>query len=319
MIKAKYNCAQAVFFVLVDTVLNSMQEHLTPLTNEIPKYDQTWIDDLRAMLTAAIALPTEEEAQAVSSLIGAELIKQNLVCCGLWQTLARRIRGAYPADMVEIQLSAAGQSKYRTAYDKNWPDAKSLLDSGRKFLTANLATLTANGNMNASFATTFSDAAAVFNTLLSNYESSKEATKVATQNRIIALNNIYDLLMPMMLDAQDLFKNDEAVRTQFVYTHVLERISGPGLAGARGVVISNINAFPIEGALVEIWLDASPATRYSSVTDIDGKYLITCPSGDYKFMASADNYVASAIKDISIAVGTISAFNEKLAPVVDGE
>ncbi len=317
--KGKYNCAQSVFIVLVDTVLNSLAEYLAAITAEIPKYDQTWIDDLRAMLTAAIALPTEEEAQAVSSLIRVNLVEQNFTCCALWQTLARRIRGAYAANVVEIQLSAAGQSKYESAYNKNWSDGKSLLDSGKKFLAANLATLTANGNMNASFQTTFSTAAALFNTILSNYESSKEATKVATQNRISAFNAIYDLLMPMMQDAQDLFKHDEAVRTQFVYAHVLERISGPGLAGARGVVINNINGYPIMGALVEYWLDATPNVRYYAITDDDGKYLITSPSGNYKFKVSANDYVTSNIRDISIEVGTISAFNEKLLPVVDGE
>jgi len=91
IMKGKYNCPQSVFIVLVDTVLNSLGQHLAAVTAEIPKYDQTWIDDLRTMLVAAIALPTEEEAQAVSSLIRGDLVTQNLVCCGLWQTLALRI------------------------------------------------------------------------------------------------------------------------------------------------------------------------------------------------------------------------------------
>ncbi|MBI1228008.1 MAG: hypothetical protein GC192_22440 [Bacteroidetes bacterium] len=316
--KAKFNCSQAVFIVIVDTVLNSLAEYLAAITAEIPKYDQTWIDDLRAMLTSAIALPTETEAQAVSSLIRANLAAQNATCCGLWQTLARRIKGAYPANEVKIRLSSAGQAKYETAYNENWPDTKSLLDSGKKFLAANLATLTANGNMNPSFATTFNDAADQFNTILSSYESSKETVVLATQTRIKAFNDIYDLLIMMMLDAEDIFQKNEAVRTQFVYSHVEERISGPGLAGARGTVTNLADSFPIEGALVEIWLEDSPATRYSSLTDSDGKYAITCPSGVYKFKVSAEHYTASEVKNISIAVGTVSAYNETLVAVDNG-
>lgn len=310
--KGKYNCAQAVFIVLVDTVLNSMTEYLALLKEAIPKYDQTWIDNLRAMLTAAIALPTEEEAQAVSSLIGVKLSDQNVVCCSLWQTLARRIKGAYPANEVKIQLTAAGQSKYETAVRGNWADGKSMLDSAKKFLAANLEKLTANGNMNPAFATEFTDAAALFNTHLSDYQSSKEAVGVANQNRVKAFNDIFDALMPMMLDAQDIFQNDEAVRTQFVYTHVLERISGPGLAGARGTVTNSSSLLPIEGATVEMWLASNPAIIYTVNTDIEGKYLIHSPSGDYKLRVTAAAYVPSEIKDISIAVGTVSAFNQQL-------
>lgn len=313
--KAKYNCAQAVFIVLVDTVLNSMREYLARITEEIPKYEQKWIDDLRAMLTAAIALPTEEEAQAASTLIGISLAEQNDVCCTLWQTLARRIKGAYPASEVEVRLSAAGQSKYESAAKGNWPDGKSMLDSAKKFLAANLTTLTANGNMNPAFATTFNTAADEFNAILSSYESSKDAVKVANQNRVAAFNAIFDILMPMMLDAQDLFQKDEAVRTQFVYTHVLGRISGPGLAGARGTVVDDASKLPIEGATVEMWLASNPSIIYTTLTDIDGKYLINSPSGDYKLRVSANAYVTSETKDISIAVGTVSAFNQQLVAV----
>ena len=313
--KAKYNCAQAVFIVLVDTVLNSMTEYLAPLKLAIPKYDQTWIDNLRAMLTAAIALPTEEEAQAVSSLKGAKLYDQNAIGCTLWQTLARRIKGAYPANEVKIHLSSAGQSKYESAAKGNWPDSKSMLDSAKKFLAANLETLTANGNMNPAFASEFNAAADEFNTLLSSYESSKEAVGVANQNRVKAFNAIFDILMPMMLDAQDHFQNDEAVRTQFVYTHVLGRISGPGLAGARGTVTNSVALLPIEGATVEMWLASNPAIIYTTLTDVEGKYLINSPSGDYKLRVSANGYATSEVKDISIAVGTVSAFNQPLMPV----
>ena len=292
--KGKYNCPQAVFIVLVDTVLNSLLEFLAAVTAEVPRYDQAWIDMMRAKLTAAIALPTEEEAQAASSLIRVTLMQQTLDCCRLWQTLARRINGAYPANMVDIQLSAAGQSKYASAYNKN-------------------------GNMNASFATTFSDATDQYNTLLSDYESSKEAIGVATQNRIAAFNEIYELLIEMMKDAENLFQDNEAVRTQFVYSHVLERISGPGLAGARGTVFNSATLYPITGVLVEIWLPDMPVTRYAAVTDLDGKYLINCPSGNYYIQFTADGFVPSGAKDISISVGTVSAFNEKLTPVENEE
>lgn len=316
MTEPLYPGSQADFVVLVDTILNSMQEYLLQFTNLRPKYIQAWIDDRRAELLAAEALPDRAARQAVSSLIYVDLVAQNKVCCALWQALKSSIKGAYPASTASIHLNSAGQGKYEDAAAGKWTETKAMLVSAKNFITANLAALTANGNMAASFATTFSDAAALFNTILSNYESSLEAIPVGTDKRVEAFNELYrGYISPMSQDGQQIFRENEPVRTQFVIAHIMDRISGPGLAGARGMVINDTDSYPIEGALVEIWLPDTPTTRYFAITDSEGKYRINCPSGDYKIKFTANGYMPSAEKNISIAIGTVSNFSEKLSPV----
>jgi len=99
---------------------------------------------------------------------------------------------------------------------------------------------------------------------------------------------------------------------------VVDRVSGPGLAGARGTIVNGIDSMPIENAMVKIWLEGSPATVFTATTAADGKYLINCPSGNYKLVVTAENYADSAVQDISISVGTVSAFDVALQPLVAG-
>ncbi len=315
MSKPKFNCTQAVFVVVVETILNSMEEFLAQITPRRPKYKLSWITDARAALVAADLLPDEAARQAISSIIRVELLALNAQCCQAWQELADFIRDAFAADIVDIQLKAAGYERYEKAADKKWPETKAMMNSAKTFLTANLATLTANENMDPAFATEFGNLVTAFNAKLSAYESSKEAVPLATDAKVDAFNAVYDTIRPMMDFVQKIFRDNESVRTQFVFSNVVDRVSGHGLAGARGTIFSTVNLFPIQGALVEYWLEATPAVRYFAVTDADGKYLITSPSGDYKLKVSAPGYEDSGIKDISIAVGTISTFNEKLTPL----
>ncbi len=321
MTTAKYGCSQAVFVVLVNTVLDSLEEYLLQFTAYSPRYIQAWIDDRRTELLTAEALPDEHERSASSEILRVTLAGQNTTCCGYWQRLKRYMSKAYPREVLAIQLYAAGQNYYRDATNESWPMTKKMLISAKNFMTTNLAALTANDNMPPNFPTEMNAAALSFNTTLPLYESSKESIFVATEAKIKAYNDIHDLITSMMLDGQDIFKNQEAIRTQFVYSNILARISGSGLAGIRGVVLNITDNQPIENVTVTITLDTEDeaATFYTVDTDAEGKYLINCPSGKYQLEYMATDFVSSPVKHINIVVGTVSTFNEKLAPVTVGE
>lgn len=318
MSKPKFNCSQAVFVVVVETILSSLEEFLSVITPRRPKYKMAWITEVRAQLAAANALPDEAARQAASSIIRVDLSDLNRQCCNAWQELADFIRGAFAPNIVDIQLKAAGHDRYEKAVKPNWPETKAMMKSGNDFMTANIGKLTSDENMDPAFATEFSSLMTSFNSMLLSYESSKEAIPIATDAKTDAFNEVYDTIRPMMDFVQKIFRDNEAVRTQFVFSNVVERVSGPGLAGARGTITNGVDSMPIENAMVKIWIENSPATFYTATTDADGKYLMNCPSGDYKLKVTAENYVDSAEKDISISVGTVSAFDIALVPLVVG-
>jgi len=318
MAKAKFNCAQPVFVIVVETLLNSMEENLSFLTPRRPKYVLSWITDRRAELAAADALPDEAARQASSSILRVELMALNTQCLNLWQELADYIRDAFPANIVDIQLKAAGYDRYDKASNLNWAETKAMMKSANEFLTANLSTLTAHDNMGPAFATEFGNLVTAFNAKLSAFESSKEQVHIAKDAKTAAFNAVYDTIRPMLDFAQKIFRDNEAVRTQFVFNNVVDRVSGAGLAGARGTITNTADSYPIENATVEIWIAETPAVRYSATTDVNGKYLINCPSGDYKMRAIATGYMDSVIKDIRVSVGTLSAFDIALVAVAAG-
>lgn len=315
MSKSKFNCSQAVFVVAVETILSSMEKFLSEITPRRPKYKMAWITDVRAQLAAANALPDEAARQATSSILRVELLALNTQCCNRWQELADYIRDAFAANIVDIQLKAAGYDRYDKATAPNWAETKAMMKSANDFLTANIGELTSDENMDPAFATEFSSLMTSFNAKLLAYESSKEAIAIAKDAKTTAFNAVYDAIRPMMDFAQKIFRDNEAVRTQFVFANVLDRVSGAGLAGARGTITQAAGSFPIEGAMVEIWLADAPATRFSAATDNNGKYLINCPSGDYKMKVTAPSYMDSAIKDARISVGTLSTFDLPLEAV----
>lgn len=319
MSRPNFNCPQAVFVVVIETILNSMEEFLSFITPRRPKYKLAWITAARAALAAADALPDEAARQAVSSIIREQLLVLNIQCCLLWNELADFIRDAFAPNLVEIQLKAAGSERYEKAAKPNWTETKAMMKSAKTFLTANLAALTADENMDPAFATEFGDLVTAFNAKLAAYESSKEAVPVARDEKIDAFNAVYATVRPMMDFVERIFRDNESVRTQFVFSNVVDRVSGHGLAGARGTVTNGVDLMPIENAEVRIWIAETPAVFYTAKTDANGKFLINCPSGEYKFRVMADGYVTSADKDIKIFVGTVSAFDQALVAEAPAE
>lgn len=315
MTPANYGSSQSVFAILVTTVLDSVQEFLLLFTPYSPRYIQSWIDDRRAELLIAEGLPDEYERTAASEILRVTLAAQNATFCGFWQRLKRYISKAYTGAILEIQLESAGQAYYRAASNENWAKTKKMHVSSKNFMTSNLAALTANDNMPPTFPAEMNAAAALFNITLPLYESSKEAIGVATEAKVRAFNNLHDLIMEVMLDGQVIFKDDEPKRTQFIYGDVLSRISGHGLAGIRGTIFSDADLQPIEDAVVTLTIIINEiATTYTATSDAEGKYVINSPSGDYKLQVTCPGYVPSAIKDVTVIVGTVSTFNEKLVP-----
>ena len=310
-----FNCSQSDFILVVETGLNSFHEYLASFTARSPKYVLAWETTMRTDLAAAEAMPTEEVRDAEMSALGVELSEQGDLCRNFYQRLKGHIAAAFPENLVEIKQQAAGQKLYEKASENNWPSLLTMLSMAARFVAANVATLTANDEMPPAFPAEFDAAIAEFRLRLSTYQDFKETIMVERQERVAALNDIHKRLMPMMTTGQDIFKDNEAVRTQFVFNDVLKRITGPGLAGLDGKVTDNGTNLPISGALVKLFLPDNPSTEYLGTSDANGDYFVNCPSGTYSVTVSAVGYTPHTMTDIIISVGTVSKINVKLAAV----
>lgn len=308
-----YNCTQADLIVVIKTGLASAIEYLPRLTAFSPKYTLTYFNSLISETDAAAALPDRDARVAVSEMMRLDLVQKNREYCNKWQFLKRYISKVYKGEALQLQLNSAGQGYYTRAQNENWPSTRAMLDSASKYATLNSAELVANDNMPPTFPTQLSDALADFDTLVTAYESSKESILVATQLKIAALNAINSKFMEVMLDGQEIFKNEETIYKQFVFAEILSRVSGPGLAGLNGKVTDSATNLPIFEAHIKIFHPDTPETEYTGTTNEEGEYLVNCPSGTYTVTVAKAGYNPHTMVDMVVEVGTVSRVNVKLS------
>ncbi|MBI1224209.1 MAG: hypothetical protein GC192_03140 [Bacteroidetes bacterium] len=311
---ALFNCSQADFILVVITGLNSYFEYITSFTAFSPKYTATWGNEMRADLAAAEAMPTEGARDAESEGKRIELVEKAALARKYWQRLKRYIMSAYPENLVNIKLMAAGQSLYLKATQENWPATQMMLSAATRFMSNNMDDLTKNDNMPPTFPAEFGVVIANFRQQLSDYEDSKETIMVETQNRITALNDIHRRFMPMMLDGQDIYSDNEAVRKQFVFADVLSRVGGNSLAGLSGTVTDDATNLVILDAHIKLYVAETPGMEYVGATNEEGEYEVNCPSGTYTVTVEATGYNPSNTPGVVVGVSTVSRMNIRLTP-----
>ncbi len=305
-----YPCSQSDLIVIVKTGINSCVEYLTMLTAFSPMYSNEYFDNFLSEVDVADALPDEAARRTRSEMLRLDLIQLNKNCCNLWQTLKRYISKVYTGDALALQLGAAGQGYYTKSINQNWPSSRSMLASANQYLVANRDKLMENNNMPADFTGKMSTALTDFSSLLTAYESSKEEIPVATQAKIVALNGIYKKLIGVLLDGQEIFKNDIPVYKQFVFDEIWSRVSGPGLAGIRGQVTQEGVLLPIKDAIIS--LSDFPST---ALTDDTGNYLLNAPSGQYTVTITATGFITRIIERFNIDIGTVSKLDIAMTAV----
>ena len=244
-----------------------------------------------------------------------DLIKAHRLACKAWQALKRYISRSFDSDLVALKLKAAGGNYYAKAYADGWPEAQQMFTNAQNFIEANKDRLLTV--MPVDFQENFNNLAKDFKAKLADYEQSKEAISEGTQTRVKALNDIHRTFMEMMLDGQAIFEDNEAIRKQFIFTEVLSKVSGPGLAGVRGQVTEVLTNSPIANAVVTI-TDNTGKQIATATTDAEGKYLANTPSGVYKVSVAANGFISRMVEDFSVDIGTVSKLDVALSPV-EGE
>ncbi len=312
MIAAIFNCSQANFIVVVQTGINSFHQFLPNFTGFSPVYSREWSDLLQAKLDTAAALPDEDTLRSTSESKRRDLIKAHRLTCKAWQSLKRYIAKVFESDLVVLKLKAAGSNYYARAYADGWPEAQQMFINAQNFIEINREQLLTV--MPADFQESFNSLTKDFKAKLADYEQSKEAISEGTQTRVKALNEIHRTFMEMMLDGQAIFEDDDAIRKQFIFTEILGKVSGPGLAGIRGVVTEVLKNTLITNATITI-TDNTGKQIAATATDAEGKYLANTPSGVYMVSVAANGFIARNIEDFSVDIGTVSKLDVTLSPL----
>lgn len=286
MVQANYNCSQSALYQVGTNVLSSLSDNLADFTLFKVKYTATYVTDARDAITAAENLPDFQARQAQSEVEYINLGIALTDCCNYWQNLKRYIIAAYPGLEQKPRLEEAGSNYYERAVAKNWDAARAMLIAANNFLINHNVALTAAQNMPPAFTATFDTAQSTFLTQLTAFQQSEEDIKINTANKINANNAIYATISEICLDGQQIFRNNQAMKDQFVFNTVLEIVSGTGTTGFKGYITDSVTGNPIAGAIVS----ASPNGK-SATTDPTGYYDIKQMSaGTYNVNITAAGY-----------------------------
>ena len=307
MTTRNYNCGQQELYSAALLGWESCSQHLTAFTNFSPLYDAALIATRQQEVKDASELPDEQARNAQSEIFRIELSQLAKNAMENWQKLKRYISKAWSEEFQKARLEEAGSKYYLKAGNEDWESCKGLLSSGMNFIDTYLAELTANLNMPPTFQAAFKDNKNAFFTKHQQFLDSEEAGRIATENKIVANNGVYKNLMSAFLDGQEIFKDEDAIKKQFIFDHVLNLVSGTGTAGIRGTITDAATGLTVANVTAAI-----ETTDKTAITDEDGKYIITqVASGKYKVSFTAEGYQNKSVLQ-EIKVGTISTLNVQL-------
>jgi len=305
-----YNCAQSELYGVGRLGWVSYAEFLADFSAIRGYYTGPYGVAARAQLDAAAALPDSQARNAVTEGYRVELTHLGDACLDRWQILKRIATTSFPPDMLKNRLEAAGSMYYQQAANHNWDKLSSLNESAATFMVTYNAELSADDNMPDSFPTDYETDMTAFSAKLLQFLHSEAIGKIETANKITANNTVYEKLMNMFKDGQEIFKDNPEVKDLFTFSTLLEQVSGHGQAGLRGLLKSALDAQPVSEAVVMI-LETSDTTN----GEPDGHYLLKpVPSGTYTVRVTAPGYRDKVIHNVVISIGVVSTLDIELDP-----
>jgi hypothetical protein len=285
--------------------------HLDRFRNFSPKYTPEFIMARREEIDTVASIPDSGARSGALAILRVELSEQARLCIDLWLRLKRYITVAYPASVQAAKLKTAGQAFYRNANTYNWEACQGLLKSASLFIAAESEVLLRNDKMPPSFPDEFNAGRNAFEVLYLRFLDGTKQGAQKTDEKLSANNHLHDILMEMMLDGREVFRHEEVMQNQFMFEHLLLNVSGPGIAGFKGLVTSGTkNGPPIEGALLTL-----SDNSHTCTTDEDGWYQFTqLPSGTYSVEVMAAGFVPLKIDNIEIKTGNMSNLHVQMQP-----
>ncbi len=312
MTTANYNCSQSELYTISTNAWTSCSQHLAAFTAFKSKYIAGFLTTAQAEITTASNLPDDMQRTAAAKTAHVQLIAANRNILDLFQTLKRYIVDAFPIELHKINFDSAGQTYVAEANKEDWEATESLATSANSYITTNLTLLQTAGFMPTAFSSNFSTAKAAFTTIHNTYLQAEEAASIGTEAKVIANNTLYAKLMTMLIDGQDIFRNSQSIKDQFILDQILFLVQGAGTAGVRGTVTNSITTLPIAGVTIDV-----QSGTYTAISDLDGKYEISpTAAGTYPISITQPGYEPYTNPAHVILIGTISTLNIQLVPLI---
>ena len=302
-----YNCRQSELYTVCNLGWAAFAANIAAFTAFSSFYDATLLAARLQVISNAQHLPDYQARNSIAETAREALAIKNAEALNAMQRLKRYITyWAAPQD-VSSYLDAAGMTYYLEASNLNWDSAAQMLSSADNFVTQYSVDLQNNNNMPAVFALLVGHLKADFDSLHTDFLTKKQDAMVATENKIIANNQIYYDLVAMFADAKLLGFSDATMK-KFTFAILLQLISNVPTAGVSGVVTDSATGNIISGASVEI-----ANNGLNTVSGTDGSYSFTgLGSGTYNIIVSANGYI-NWTGSVTLSAGSSGILNIQLS------
>ncbi len=222
---SKYRCTQSELYAICNIGWNSFKEHVNEFTKLKGFYTIDYANERLAEVEVAFNLPDYSNRYSESEAIRVGMIKKADECLGKWQILKRYILEAFSKEYHKLHLDSAGIEFYNQSAAYNWEVIFALMRSGSQFIETHMAELLANNNMPAGFKAEFDLVLVELFEMYQQFFEAMSQAKEITSLKINANNDIYEKLMRMFKDAQQIFRHEPGIRQRYIFTHVLARVS----------------------------------------------------------------------------------------------
>lgn len=318
----EYPCGQQDLYTIIETGWQSYAEFLADFMNLSTLYTAATGTDQLTALTAARAMPDEDNRDEVHKTLRVQLSGLAETCLIKWSDLSTYIRDGFPANEYENKRIAAGYNYYAGAAHENWDDVKGLMQDGVAFANANAAALT-DGGMVATFVADLTAAKDAFEVKHQAFLHAEENSKVQTDEKIEANNALYRALIKMFEDGKRIFRNNAAVREQFTFDSVWDLVSGSGGGSSSpqdaklsGQITDANTLTPIFEVAVTLTPSGTDPTPITVLTDVNGNYVFeNITPGGFSFLAEKVGY-ESVSNSGTFSDGENAVYDFQMTPVV---
>jgi len=236
---SKYNFSIAVLYSVCRLAWTNCGNNLAGFAARKAFYIAAYVASRMAEIDAAEQMPDEQARDEVHETLRIQLKEKAATCREYWNYLERYIVSAFPKSEWKPKTEAAGKEAYDEAGEENWDKISLMMSNAYEFITNNSGVLAINletgtaDNMPAGFPAEFEGVKNDFNTTHSDFLQAEEGAQTGTQTKGEANEIIYDKMRLMLDDGVVYFKNNAAVKKQFVLVNLLELIGTP--TGGGGV------------------------------------------------------------------------------------
>jgi Carboxypeptidase regulatory-like domain len=310
----RFNCAQQDLYLVCRLGWKACSRQLPAFAAFKPSYTETYISAMLAEVKAAEEIPDSKARRDSSTETRIFMVEAIGDCLACYQSLKRYIETAFTPNLYKSKLEAAGQTNFKKATTLSRQAVSKLNTTAIQFIKNNKDVLTANNNMPISFIAQYEACCERYKSLQEDYIGLSTDAKALTGDNTDANNAIYDKVISMFKDAQEVFRKSPQLQATFSFSSVLFAAVGSGTASIRGFVTNALDQKAIEKAQVRVQYDEKFVE-----TNKKGRYEINqLAGGKYNMVITAQGFKDVLIEDFEVKTDTFNQLDVamELAPTL---